>query len=103
MRKRLRPILPGMRGRVFADEGLPIVGAVGSGVIGLQRFLVAARFIAEDQLKGALEAGLADQPLPIEMPDLVAEMAEQRPVGLAKRDAPEFTLAAAGLAQFKGT
>src|SRR4051794_21518349 len=57
--------------------------------------------MAEDQLKCAFEVGLANQYLPIEMSDLVTKVAKQRPIGFAKRDAPEFAFGVVGLRQIQ--
>src|SRR6202000_1376738 len=81
---------------IFADEALPIVTVIGSRVIRLQKSLIALTLVAEDQAERRLKPGLVDQPVPIEMPDLVAKMTEQRSIGLAELAAAQLTLGIVG-------
>ena len=50
------------------------------------------RLFAEDQLERRLQCRSVDQQVPVEVSDLVPEMAEQRPVWLAKSDAARLAL-----------
>ena len=47
------PVLPGMRARIFADEGSAIIGAVDALVISPQRGLVVLDSSPKISLKGA--------------------------------------------------
>src|SRR4051812_17236691 len=99
MREGLGPVLPRMRGGVFADEGVAVPAAVRPTVIIGQRQTVVGGLVAEYESERADELRLIDQRLPVEVSDLMAEMPEQRPVRFAKRRAARLTLGVVGLRQ----
>ena len=58
----------------------------------LQRFAVVGALVAEYRAARLEAARVAHQPIPVIVPDFVAEMADQRAVRLAERRAPLLTL-----------
>ena len=83
VRPGLGPVLPGMHGGVGADVRLRPVGGRPLLVVALERLGVAGPLVAE-QLRGKRvePGGAPDQPVPVVVADLVAEVAQQRAVGL---------------------
>src|SRR6516225_4543934 len=92
MRKRFRPVFPGMRTGVLADEGVSVIGSIGTVVIFLKGIGVILGLVPENQPVGSSERGLRDRKLPIEMTDLMSKMPQQGPVRLPEGGAPRFAL-----------
>ncbi len=65
-------------------------------VVALQRLPVIGPFVAERGAKRFEFAAVAHQTVPIIMPDLMAEMADQRAIGFAHRRAARLPLAIVG-------
>ena len=85
----------GVRGDV---AGLP-VGARPGLVVRLQRFGIGGSVVIAEDGPALVFAAIFDQHLPIEMADLVPEMADQRAVRFTHDDAQLLTLHFVGLAQ----
>src|SRR4051812_27545589 len=95
----LSPVFPGVRRRVLADEGLPVIAAIDAFVIIADGTDVVGGLIAENQVEWAQQVGSIDQNVPIEMTDLMAKMTEEGPVGFAKGDAARLAFGVIGLGE----
>ncbi len=84
VREGLGPVLPGVARRIGGDvAGLPVRWRA-IPVMTLQGILVVHRFVAEDISEALQPAGIvANQPVPVIVAELVAEMAEQGAIVLA--------------------
>jgi hypothetical protein len=67
--------------------------------VALERLAVVGAVVAEDLAGPVQPAAVAHQPVPVPVADLVPEVAEQRAVGLAHRDAPLLAPRIVGLGQ----
>ena len=71
-------------------------------VVALQRLRVVHAFVAEHRAAFGDLAAVAHQRVPVEMPHLVAEVPEQRAVGLAELVPPPLALGRIGLGKVDG-
>ena len=95
-------VLPRMRAGVGGDETLLPIRRRPVGVMALQRRAVVLALVAE-QLPERLDVGrIAHQAVPVVVRDLVAEMAEQRAVGLAHLPPHALALGIVGLGEVDG-
>jgi len=88
-----------MRRRIGRHEALLPVRRRAFGVVTLQRLVVIHGIVAEHGAAGVQLAAVTHQHVPEIVPDLVAEVTEQGPVGLAHRQPPPFALDVVGLRQ----
>ena len=102
MRPGFREIFPRMRGGVLRDKMLLPVGGRAFLVVALERLAVILPVVAEHRAAFIQPAAIAHQNVPIMMPDLVAEMAEQRAIGFAHGDAAFLALGVVGFDQRDG-
>ena len=99
MRPGLGEILPRMRGRIGADEIVLPIRRRAFGIVLLQRLGVILPLVAEHGAEAVQLPAVAHQNVPVIMPDLVAEMAEQRAIGLVHRGAAVLALGVVGFLQ----
>ena len=84
MRPGFRPVFPGVHAGVGADEVRLPVGGRACFIVVLQGLAVVGTLITEQRAAGVQPGAVGDQPVPVVMADLVAEMPEQGAVGFAK-------------------
>ena len=99
VRPGLGKILPRVRTCIRRDKTLGPVGGSALRVILLERGHIVPPLVAEDAAEFIEMRRVGDQPVPIIMPDLVAEMAEQRAIGLAHLIAAALALCVVGFGQ----
>src|SRR3954447_5743662 len=99
VRPGLGEIFPGMRGRVGRNVVLLPVRRGAFGIVTLQGLTVIGGIVAEHGAAFVQHAAVAHQHVPEIVPDLVAEMPEQRPVGLAHLQPAPLALDVVGLGQ----
>jgi len=90
-----------MAAGIGADEALAPVGRRAVGIVLLQRGAVVLALVAEQLAEGAQPFARLDQQLPVVMTGLMAQMAEQRAVGLAEVAAALLTARVVGLGGVK--
>ena len=71
-------------------------------VVAVQRLLIVGAFVAEDGAERLELIGVPDQLVPIKMSDLVAEVAEQRAIGLVHARAQLLALGVIGFLESDG-
>ena len=93
----LGPVLPRMRTRVAGDEAVGPVGRRAAVVVAAQRRRVVGPLVAEELAEAVEPRRRVDQQVPVVVADLVAEMADQRAVGLAHLGADALAHGVLGL------
>ncbi len=99
MRPALGPVFPRMHAGIGADVVQRPVRARALRIVGLQAGRVVLGFIAEQGAKALQPVGAGDQPVPVVVADLMAEMPEQRAVGLMHGLAHRFACGVVGLVE----
>ena len=103
MREGLGPVLGGMHGRVGRDVVALPARRARPAVVPVQRRLVVGVGVAEQFAARARYSGDgADQPVEVVVPDLVAEVPEQRAVRLVHRDAQLLAVHVVALGEIEG-
>ena len=102
VRPGFRPVLPWVGSGVSADEAVLPIGRRARSIVGPQRLAVVRPLIAEDRAKVLLPAGVADQPVPVVVPRLVSQVAQQRPVRFVQFESPAYPFVVVGFRDVQG-
>src|SRR4051812_17805349 len=102
MRPGFGKIFPGMGGRIGRNIALLPIGWRPGLIVMLKSEIVVLPVVAEDRPALLELVAIADQQIPIMMPDLMAKMAEQGPVSFAHLQAPALPFDVVGLGQGDG-
>ena len=96
------PVFPGVGAGVGADKSLGPVGRRTLLVVLLQRLGIVCAFIPEQGAERFEPLAIPDQPIPVIVPDLVAEVADQGAVGLVHGRANLLAPGVIGFFRVKG-
>src|SRR5215207_10316729 len=96
------PCLPWMGASVGAHEAGPPIHGWALCVMLPQRRTVILALVAKNQPEAFQALVASDQHVPVVMSDLMPEVAEQRPIGLAHGLAPALPLGVVGLSDVDG-
>src|SRR6185436_4359545 len=99
VRPGFRPVFPRMRTAVRADEVHRPVDRGTVLIVGLQGLVVVATLVTKHSSKVLEAAGSGDEPIPVVVTDFMAEVSEQRAIGLVETCPTQLALRVVGLGE----